>query len=59
LVETDAPYLSPEPLRKQKINEPALVMHTAAAVAAARGVTVAELDRLTTRNALEFYEWGN
>jgi TatD DNase family protein len=59
LVETDAPYLSPEPLRKQKINEPALVMHTAAAVAAARGVTVAELDRLTTRNALEFYKWGN
>jgi len=58
LVETDAPYLTPEPMRKQKINEPAMVMHTAAAVAAARGITVAELDNLTTRNALKFYEWG-
>ena len=25
LVETDAPYLSPEPMRKQKMNEPSLV----------------------------------
>lgn len=29
MVETDAPYLSPEPLRKQKPNEPALMVHTA------------------------------
>jgi len=58
LVETDAPYLTPEPMRKQKINEPAMVMHTAAAVAAVRGITVAELDDLTTCNAREFYRWG-
>jgi TatD DNase family protein len=57
-VETDAPYLTPEPMRKQKINEPAMVMHTAAAVAAVRGITVAELDDLTTCNAREFYRWG-
>jgi TatD DNase family protein len=57
LVETDAPYLTPEPMRKQKINEPALVMHTAAAVAAARGISLAVLDELTTRNALDFYQW--
>jgi TatD DNase family protein len=57
LVETDAPYLTPEPMRKQKINEPALVMHTAAAVAVARGISLAELDELTTRNALGFYQW--
>lgn len=57
LVETDAPYLTPEPMRKQKINEPAMVMHTAAAVAAARGISVADLDELTTRNALDFYQW--
>ena len=31
VVETDAPYLSPEPMRKIKVNEPAFVMHTAIA----------------------------
>jgi TatD DNase family protein len=57
LIETDAPYLSPEPRRGQKINEPALVIHTAAAVAAARGVSVEEIDRLTSENANRFYRW--
>jgi TatD DNase family protein len=57
LVETDAPYLSPEPMRKQKINEPALVMHTAAAVAAARKISLDEVDRITTANAVRFYRW--
>jgi TatD DNase family protein len=57
LVETDAPYLSPEPKRSQKVNEPALVVHTAAAIAAARKVSVAEIDRITTENANRFYRW--
>ncbi len=55
LVETDAPYLSPEPVRARKTNEPALVVHTAAAVARARGVGVEEIDRVTTQNAERFY----
>jgi len=58
LVETDAPYLTPEPVRKQKTNEPALVMHTAAIVAAARNLSLAELDRLTTDNAARFFRWA-
>lgn len=29
MLETDCPYMSPEPMRKQKINEPALMIHTA------------------------------
>jgi TatD DNase family protein len=33
LVETDAPYLTPEPMRKQKTNEPSMVVHTARVVA--------------------------
>ena len=37
LVETDAPYLTPEPMRKQKINEPALVVHVAELVAQIKG----------------------
>jgi len=58
LVETDAPYLSPEPVRKQKTNEPAFVMHVAAVVAQVRGVPIEELDRATTQNATKFFGWG-
>lgn len=49
LVETDAPFLAPIPLRGQR-NEPAFVAHTAAAVAEFRGISVDELADLTTRN---------
>ncbi len=55
MVETDAPYLAPEPFRSQKVNEPALVVHTAAAVASVWGVPVEEVDRITTANAGRFY----
>ncbi|MGD0388572.1 MAG: TatD family hydrolase [Tepidisphaeraceae bacterium] len=58
LVETDAPYLTPEPMRKQRVNEPAMVVHTAAAVAAARGISLEKLDQITTANAMGFYRWG-
>jgi TatD DNase family protein len=57
MVETDAPYLSPEPVRSQKVCEPALVMYTARRVAELRGVTVEELDRVTTGNARRFFGW--
>jgi TatD DNase family protein len=57
LVETDAPYLSPEPVRKQKVNEPALVMHVAQAVAVLKGITLEEVDRATTENAERFFGW--
>ncbi len=57
LVETDAPYLSPEPVRNVKTNEPSFVMHTAAMVAKVKGVSLEEIDRITTENALRFYRW--
>jgi TatD DNase family protein len=57
MVETDAPYLSPEPVRGQRVNEPALVMHTAARVAEVKGVSVEELDRITSGNAGRFFGW--
>jgi TatD DNase family protein len=50
LVETDAPYLSPVPLRGRR-NEPAYLVHTAAVVASARGMSVPSLMGRTTRNA--------
>jgi TatD DNase family protein len=49
LVETDAPFLAPIPLRGQR-NEPAYVTHTAAALAELRGVSPTELAALTTAN---------
>lgn len=58
LLETDAPYLSPEPLRKQKVNEPALIIHTAEAIARIKGVSIEELDRATTENARAFFRWA-
>ena len=44
LVETDAPYMTPEPFRGAK-NEPSLIGHTAKVVAEARGMEVADVAR--------------
>jgi len=49
LVETDAPFLAPIPLRGQT-NEPAFVAHTARLVAELRGITTDQLAALTTSN---------
>jgi TatD DNase family protein len=50
LVETDSPYLAPQPVRG-KPNEPANVMHTARFVAELRGVKLEELERVVGANA--------
>lgn len=55
VVETDGPYLSPEPVRSQRINEPAFVVHTAARIAQEKGVSVEAFDEATTRNAHRFF----
>jgi len=57
IVETDAPYLTPEPMRKQKTNEPALVVHVAEVIADAWGTSVEEVDRVTTANVERFFRW--
>jgi TatD DNase family protein len=54
LVETDAPFLAPEPHRG-KTNEPALVAHTAAAVARARGIAPEALAEATTGNFFRLF----
>ncbi|HEY3917723.1 MAG TPA: TatD family hydrolase [Stellaceae bacterium] len=54
LVETDAPYLAPVPMRG-KTNEPAFITHTAALVAELKGVPSAELARVTTENFFRLF----
>jgi TatD DNase family protein len=49
LVETDAPFLPPQPFRGQR-NEPAHIVHTVAALAAVRGITAAAAAELTWQN---------
>jgi TatD DNase family protein len=50
LVETDSPYLSPQPVRGRP-NEPANVVHTARFVAELRGVEYEQLEALVDANA--------
>ncbi len=54
MIETDSPYLSPEPVRGKR-NDPRCAAHVAAAVAALRGVPVEEIARATLDNAKRFY----
>jgi len=56
LVETDAPYLSPQPVRG-KPNEPANVVATAEYVAELRGVSYEELENTVERNAARVFGW--
>jgi TatD DNase family protein len=58
LVETDSPYLAPVPMRGKR-NEPAYVIHTAACLAAVRGVEVDVLAEQVTRNAEQFFGLAN
>lgn len=57
LVETDAPYLAPIPHRGRR-NEPAYVAHTLETLAALRGVSPSELDRVTTENTRRLFALG-
>jgi len=54
LIETDSPYLSPEPLRGRR-NEPANVLHTAQCLAGARGEPLDQFARQTTENARRLF----
>lgn len=55
LIETDSPYLPPHPVRSQRPNEPALIVHTAACLAEARGTPLPELVQQTTENARRLF----
>ncbi len=56
LIETDAPYLSPHPMRGQRPNEPALMIHTAVCLAETRGTSLNAFADLTTVNANRLFK---
>jgi TatD DNase family protein len=56
LVETDAPYLTPQEFRKQR-NQPAYVVHTARFVAGRRGISYEELEAAVEANAARLFGW--
>lgn len=56
LVETDAPYLTPQVVRKQR-NQPAFVAYTLAFIAELRGVGVEQLGAAVERNAAAVFGW--
>jgi TatD DNase family protein len=56
LVETDSPFLSPQPVRG-KPNEPGNVTHTAHFLAELRGADYEELDALVEANAARVFGW--
>lgn len=56
MVETDAPYLSPEPVRSVRPNEPAHVVHVARRIAELRAETFGDLATRTRANTIRFFE---
>jgi TatD DNase family protein len=56
LVETDSPFLAPQP-RRGRPNEPANVVHTAEHVARLRGIDYEELEAAVERNAARVLRW--
>jgi TatD DNase family protein len=56
LVETDAPFLTPQAVRRER-NQPAFVVHTARALSERRGTTYEALEAALERNAAELFGW--
>jgi len=55
MLETDCPYMSPEPMRKQKINEPALMIHTVAFLAELKGLDLSDFAQKVTATTKTFF----
>ena len=57
LIETDAPYLTPQAVRRER-NQPAFVAHTLTFLAQLRGVDIEELGRAVERNGARVFGWA-
>ncbi|TKJ35946.1 MAG: hydrolase TatD [Planctomycetes bacterium B3_Pla] len=56
MLETDCPYMSPEPMRKQKINEPALMIHTARRLAELKEMDPTDFAEAVTATSKSFFD---
>lgn len=56
LIETDAPYLTPEPFRGRRRNEPAYVRYVAEKIADLRQIDVDQIARITSENAVRLFQ---
>jgi TatD DNase family protein len=56
MIETDCPYMSPEPMRKQKTNEPALLIHTAKFLAELKNMELEEFAAAVTATSKTFFD---
>jgi TatD DNase family protein len=57
LIETDSPFLTPEPVREKR-NEPSLILHIADRMAEIHSKSPAEIAAVTTANAERLFSWG-
>ena len=55
MLETDCPYMSPEPMRKQRINEPALLIHTAKFLADLKQMSLDDFAAAVTTTSKAFF----
>ena len=58
LIETDSPYLAPQPMRGKR-NEPAFVRHAAEAIAKIKGLSFDDVARITSFNAMQLFGMGS
>jgi TatD DNase family protein len=56
MLETDCPYMSPAPMRKQKINEPALMVHTAKHLAELKQMDLSDFANAVTATSKNFFD---
>jgi TatD DNase family protein len=55
MIETDSPYMSPEPMRKQKVNEPALLIHTARFLAELKQIPFIDFAQMIANTSRTFF----
>lgn len=56
MVETDCPFISPEPIRNQRPCEPAFVVHTAKKIAQLHGLQLQDLAQQVTKTSRQFFD---